>query len=346
MLTYVAMVSAVVPSLLLMWYFHARDVFPEPSRVLWTTFALGIAAVVPVLLVSLPLRYIISFTIEPIDVICRAFLAAAFPEELCKLTVLLGYSFRHRAFNEPMDGIVYGVAASLGFATLENIQYVAHGGMAVAAGRALTAVPTHAFLGAIMGYYIGKARFQPKRRLALILIGLGMAILFHGLYDLPLMMSPEIALVTSKWLTWTQIGLIRLLVNLLSLVVLIIAGRLAYVFVQRNRKEQLKREVESSSDTAPALVQTAGTSTFGILRIVMGGLLASIGGTETLAFITTLIMRDIPSTWSIWAILGRLFLSVVVGIFGVWIFREGIRRLNRIKIEAIASESRDPNPIR
>ena len=35
--------SAVVPSLLLMWYFHARDLFREPAKVLWATFGLGVA---------------------------------------------------------------------------------------------------------------------------------------------------------------------------------------------------------------------------------------------------------------------------------------------------------------
>ena len=38
-------VSAIVPSLLLVWYFHARDVYPEPPRVLWTTFGLGILVI-------------------------------------------------------------------------------------------------------------------------------------------------------------------------------------------------------------------------------------------------------------------------------------------------------------
>ena len=32
--------------------------------------------------------------------------------------------YKMKDFNEPMDGIVYGVCASLGFATLENIYYV------------------------------------------------------------------------------------------------------------------------------------------------------------------------------------------------------------------------------
>ena len=34
--------SAVIPSLLLMWYFHARDLFREPAKVLWATFGLGV----------------------------------------------------------------------------------------------------------------------------------------------------------------------------------------------------------------------------------------------------------------------------------------------------------------
>jgi len=37
-MTYVLLAtSAVVPSLLLMWYFHSRDVNREPGRVLWWT---------------------------------------------------------------------------------------------------------------------------------------------------------------------------------------------------------------------------------------------------------------------------------------------------------------------
>jgi hypothetical protein len=36
-----ATVSAIVPSLRLLWYLHSRDTFREPPRVVWTTFALG-----------------------------------------------------------------------------------------------------------------------------------------------------------------------------------------------------------------------------------------------------------------------------------------------------------------
>ena len=84
---------------------------------------------------------------------------------------------RNRAFDEPMDGIVYGVVASLGFATLENILFVFNGGMSVAVSRAFTAVPLHAFVGAIMGYYVGQAWRHPEERRRFILQGYGIAVL-------------------------------------------------------------------------------------------------------------------------------------------------------------------------
>jgi len=85
-----------------------------------------------------------------------------------------------------MDGVVYGATASLGFATLENILYVAHGGWIVAVARALTAVPCHACLGAILGYYVGQARFKSERKVSPWL-GLLVATLLHALYDFPLL---------------------------------------------------------------------------------------------------------------------------------------------------------------
>ena len=38
--------------------------------------------------------------------------------------VLVFYCTRKSAFDEPMDGIIYGVAVSLGYAAYENIAYI------------------------------------------------------------------------------------------------------------------------------------------------------------------------------------------------------------------------------
>ena len=64
-----------------------------------------------------------------------------------------------------MDGIVYGVTVSLGFATLENFYYVylladyfETTSMSLAILRSFSAVPAHAVFGVFMGYFFNKKR--------------------------------------------------------------------------------------------------------------------------------------------------------------------------------------------
>ena len=60
-----------------------------------------------------------------------------------------------------MDGIVYATAASLGFATIENILYVLDGGLAVGIVRAIASVPGHVVFACIWGFALGTAKFRP-----------------------------------------------------------------------------------------------------------------------------------------------------------------------------------------
>ena len=67
-----------------------------------------------------------------------------------------------------MDAIVYGVTISLGFATLENFEYVFFfeedmswdDSLVIAAVRAISAIPMHLLV--IMGYYLGIHCFTNK----------------------------------------------------------------------------------------------------------------------------------------------------------------------------------------
>jgi hypothetical protein len=70
--------------------------------------------------------------------------------------------FHWREFDEPLDGVIYGVAVSLGFATLENLLYLDRMGLAIAWQRAVFAVPAHALFGGAMGYYAGRAKFDRR----------------------------------------------------------------------------------------------------------------------------------------------------------------------------------------
>ena len=129
MKTAFTMVGAIVPAVLLLRYFYRRDLNPEPRGVLIKTFLLGVLIVMPVILVGLPLRLWCPYGASPVyfGLYC-AFLYAAVPEEFFKFLVVTRYSARNPAFDEPMDGVVYGAAASLGFAAFENMVYVAGGG--------------------------------------------------------------------------------------------------------------------------------------------------------------------------------------------------------------------------
>ena len=66
-----------------------------------------------------------------------------------------------------MDGIVYGVTVSLGFATLENYEYVFIYAekweiepYTMAILRSYSAVPMHGLLGCVMGFYFGMYSFS------------------------------------------------------------------------------------------------------------------------------------------------------------------------------------------
>lgn len=111
-----------------------------------------------------------------------AFIGVAMVEELCKYFFLKGFIYDNREFNEPFDGIIYGGMVGCGFATLENIMYVFELGYEVGILRLLTAVPSHAFEGMVLGYFVGRAKFcpWPEKYFAQ---GLTLVIILHGAYN-------------------------------------------------------------------------------------------------------------------------------------------------------------------
>lgn len=224
MTAYLTLLAALLPGLLLMRYFIKKDRFPEPTHLLVKTALLGLLITAPVIVLELFLTVAISGLQNTwLMPVLTAFLVAGFSEELFKLLVLHRYCGRKPDFDEPMDAVVYGVVASLGFACMENVLYVMQGGVYVAGIRALTAVPAHASLGALMGYYyaqqhfglagrarLGRARFWSK--------ALWVPVLAHGLYDLFPMMFAYKASSGGVSMTWALALLIPFLLVLFWLV--------------------------------------------------------------------------------------------------------------------------------
>ena len=164
----------------------------EPLRLLLSLFAFGGLIAVPVVIVESYLGYLNFFALTESDLanLYTAFVVAAFTEELFKWLVLWNYAYRDRAYDEDLDGIVYAVFVSLGFAAIENVGYVVGSGeMSVALLRAVTALPGHMIFGVTMGYFFSRMKFAQTRtafirfrRLSLL-----MPMLLHGVYDYILM---------------------------------------------------------------------------------------------------------------------------------------------------------------
>lgn len=265
-------VAAVLPAVLLVWFFHARDTFPEPPRVLWTTFALGCASIVPAVLAGVILEPALQTSgAVPIAAV-QAFVVAALCEESSKLAVLLGYSFRRSEFDEPMDGIVYGATVSLGFAALENVLYVLDGGFALAVLRGVLSVPGHATYGAVMGYYVGRARFDRANRRHLIGLGLLAAVMLHGFYNLPLMLMGGDEVTTGEGPVPTVLpaqagevsGELLAVFLVLGLAAVVIGWTWSLALVRRVRREQAL--ARPSAPASPPLA--AGHVTFPSLESV------------------------------------------------------------------------------
>ena len=166
---------------------------PEPGWLVGVTFALGAVSALVAGAVQYGLMQLSPY-LRPTEMTFGGQLFAA-PIALVVFTVVVGlseegskwlgvWSFarqRHE-FDEPVDGIVYGVASSLGFAAMENIRYFALGRLAtsVVVLRAFTSVPAHMFFGAIWGYALGRKLVSPRTN---VLGFLFLSALMHGAYD-------------------------------------------------------------------------------------------------------------------------------------------------------------------
>tara|TARA_B100000787_G_scaffold68654_1_gene50484 strand:- start:1276 stop:1959 length:684 start_codon:yes stop_codon:yes gene_type:complete len=177
----------ILPSLLIVTFFVKSDKFPEPTSQIIKVFMYGLFLCIPAYLINTELGNIYANT-GISEALISSFLSAAPVEEVLKFTVLYSLVYKMKDFNEPIDGIVYGVSVSLGFATLENIYYVyvlsdyfgtTSQGLAIL--RSFSAIPAHGIFGATMGYFFMKYTFIKKENnLVLCMI---VPILLHGTYN-------------------------------------------------------------------------------------------------------------------------------------------------------------------
>ncbi len=181
-------ISAITPPIFFVFYIYRKDkARPEPKKHVLRLFLIGAVSCIIISLIGIPLL-VIAWSFERnvlLYSIFEAFLVAGFVEEGVKILLVRRYVYKKPYFDEVMDGIVYTVAAGMGFACIENVLYVMQNGIGCAVLRAILSVPGHAAWSAVMGYYIGMSKLAkaPRLKRKYLFIGFLIAFLLHGLYD-------------------------------------------------------------------------------------------------------------------------------------------------------------------
>ena len=123
-------IVAAAPSLFLLTFFYLKDRYErEPLQHILMAFGLGLYAMIAASGIAgtvetwVPREWLLTGG-EPAKLF-DAFVLSGFVEELAKWVVLIAAVYHWEEFDEPLDGVVYGVAVALGFATLENFLFVA-----------------------------------------------------------------------------------------------------------------------------------------------------------------------------------------------------------------------------
>lgn len=188
--------TALLPVLLLLFYIYKKDKYqPEPAGQILKAFGYGILSVFIALGMSAPMHVYVLDSMPVIEKVRVAFLEAAIPEEGAKLFMLWSFLRKNRYFDERMDGVVYAVCVSLGFAGVENICYLFHNydnWLHIGVARALFAVPGHFGFGVLMGYYYSLVTFSSRAVVRNRFLLWFAPILAHGLYDFLLLMVDEV----------------------------------------------------------------------------------------------------------------------------------------------------------
>lgn len=172
--------AGIAPGVALLSYFYLKDNYgTEPISFVSKTFILGALLVFPVMFI----QYVLEAENIVFEPLLESFLIVAMLEESLKWIISFYVIMKYGDFDEPYDGVVYGAAVSLGFASAENSLYLLANGMEVAVGRAILPVSGHGLFGIIMGYYLGKGKFTKQSRTSWIMPSLLVPILLHGSYS-------------------------------------------------------------------------------------------------------------------------------------------------------------------
>ena len=183
-------VLALIPAALWLTFFYTQDAAePEPRA-----FVIGVAALGALLAgaVGQPIINGLFHTAtwighDTVTQILGSILVVGFTQEFLKYAAVRFSIYHSQEFDQRVDGVIYGTAAGIGYATLLNIATVtASGGISgseLGAGVIRMVVTTLAqgALGGLVGYFISTAKFDDEP-VWWMPAGLAIAAVINGLF--------------------------------------------------------------------------------------------------------------------------------------------------------------------
>ncbi len=172
------------------YHYHKDRHLPEPPVNLLLCFGFGVlaAGLSKALYIGLGpvgLRFDASLLADTstLGLLAYSLLAIGPIEELAKLVPFLIFVRRFRAFDEPLDGIIYASFIALGYATVENLYYLDFLTTLEAAARGFAGPIVHILFASIWGFSIGCAHIAGRSVWFAAARGFAIAAGLHGLYD-------------------------------------------------------------------------------------------------------------------------------------------------------------------
>ena len=196
----------VAPSLIWLWYYLKKDEHPEPKLMILKAFIFGFIST----FLAFGLEFLFMKTVlgdgsacpeckydlpkmlglsagKDFFILSFVFLGVlAYIEEAVKYLAAKISALRSKAFDEPVDAMVYLVVAALGFAAAENIGYILQdmeNAVGIAYFRFLSSTFIHALASAVAGYFFAFAVLRRKNVAFYAALGLIFATAIHAMFN-------------------------------------------------------------------------------------------------------------------------------------------------------------------
>ena len=199
MIYVIFIIFGLLPSIVWLLFYLKKDSHPESKKMVLKIFLYGMVSGLIAFAIGMWLSWSITFFggryIESIPLVfffVNQFIIVALVEESSKFLIVKEKAINNKEFDEPVDAMVYMIISALGFAALENVLVLFSIGQTmvikdaaiISSFRFLGATFLHALASGTVGYFLALSICDSKNRLKLIIKGLIIASILHGMFNI------------------------------------------------------------------------------------------------------------------------------------------------------------------